>query len=367
MLKSPGAWRATMMYAHLLGSSPTYGYRILPDSSAVRLATQPGFLAFPAGQGPGRRTPFKVKADAAIDMLWHGNAIGVAVRSPMTPWPIGWVGVAADACQVAWVDPYDYSAGRIYQIGSKIFSEGDILHWEMPGEVGALRGLGVWETQGQTLALAEAQQDQAFSVSSNHGVPTGLLYTDDPDVTDTELAASKAAWLASQRDRTIAALGGNTKFQPVAWSPEAGQMVEARQFSLTDLENTFMLPVGWLGGMNSARQYSNIEQDAVNLIKFSALAGLIPAWEQTNTQQMPRNQFAQNNLDAILRGDTKTRYEAHAIASGGRGWMTPDEIREIEDRQPLGGAAAELEPTAQPAPIQATAEVDQSPAIEGTQ
>jgi len=270
--------------------------------------------------------------------------------------------VPADACQVAWVDK-EYGA-RVYQIGSGIFSEVDVIHWQMPGAPSALRGLGIWETQQEALGLAGAQMDQASSVAVNHGVPTGLLYTDDPDITPDELATAKTAWLEAQRDRTIAALGGNTKFQPVAWSPEAGQMIEARQFSLTEMENTFMLPIGWLGGSTNARTYSNIEQDAVNLLKFSWMAGAVPVQEETLSNQLPRNQYALNNLDAILRSDTKTRYEAYAIASAGKPWITPDEIRNTENMPELGGLAGELFP--EPA-VQASATIDgeEAPALEG--
>lgn len=361
-LRLPGAWRATMMYAFLMGSSPNHGYRTMVDGTAQRLNPNPTFLEYPAGQGPGRRTRMLVNSSAAIDMLWHGNAIGVVVRAPGSPWPVGWIGVPADAVNVAWLDQQEIGGDRIYQIGSRIFPSSEILHWQIGNDPNALRGLGIWETQSVSLGLAEYQQDQAISVSSNHGVPTGILTTEDPDVTPDELAAGKTAWLEAQRERTIAALGGGTKFQPVAWSPEAGQMVEARQFSLTEMENTFMLPIGWLGGSTNARTYSNIEQDAVNLLKFSWLAGAVPTWEEGLSQQMPRGQFSKNALDAILRSDTLTRYQAYAIAGGQKPWMTPDEIRILEDERPLGGRASELfPPTLEPA-IQGTATVD--PALE---
>ena len=62
------------------------------------------------------------------------------------------------------------------------------------------------ENHLNTLDLAAEQGRQARSISQ-HGVPTGVLTTSNPDATQTDMATAKAAWLQSQRDRTIAALG----------------------------------------------------------------------------------------------------------------------------------------------------------------
>jgi hypothetical protein len=40
------------------------------------------------------------------------------------------------------------------------------------------------------------------------------------------------------------------------------------------------------------------------------------------------------NVDGVLRSDLKTRYEAHAIGIDS-GFLTVDEVRQLEDRPPL--------------------------------
>ena len=58
------------------------------------------------------------------------------------------------------------------------------------------------------------------------------------------------------------------------------------------------------------------------------------------------------NPEAILRVDTRTRYDAHASAITA-GWMTPNEVREIEDMPKAdGGDTLRLPttPAAAPAP-----------------
>ena len=56
--------------------------------------------------------------------------------------------------------------------------------------------------------------------------------------------------------------------------------------------------------------------------------------EQRLSEYLPRGQYAKFNLDALLRPDTKTRYDAHKIAIDA-GFLTVDEVREIEDLDPM--------------------------------
>ena len=54
------------------------------------------------------------------------------------------------------------------------------------------------------------------------------------------------------------------------------------------------------------------------------------------------------NANGLLRGSTKDRsdYFAKALGAGGHpGWMTPDQVRELEEMNPMGGDAAKLPPS----------------------
>ena len=49
---------------------------------------------------------------------------------------------------------------------------------------------------------------------------------------------------------------------------------------------------------------------------------------------LPRPQYVKLNVDALLRGDTKTRYESYAIGID-KGFLTVNESRAFEERAPL--------------------------------
>jgi HK97 family phage portal protein len=339
----PGAWRAAVLLSDLLGGVPWHAFRQFADRPEERLSPTPPLLDQP--QYPDTRmTTF---SSWGLDLIWHGNAIGVIAARNTSNWPTAALAVSAANVSVRRVTPFVSSplpVGELeYSIGSLRLGSQDIIHIKGPCEPGAVRGMGVLEAHLATLDLSREQIRQARSLSQ-HGVPTGVLKVSNPDATIKDLQDAKAGWMAAQATRTVAALNASTEFQPLSWNPEEMQLVEARRFTLTDLELMFGLPVGWLGGMNSARQYSNIEQDAVNLLKFS-LGGHLARFEQTLTLHMPRGTQARANLDAFLRPDTLSRYQAYAIALD-KQFLDVDEVRELEHRAPLPEKPVEPNPFA---------------------
>lgn len=336
----PGAWRAATMLSDLLGLVPWDAWRCPVGQPEVKLEPTPPLLEQPTPPD----TRMSTLSSWALDLIWHGNAVGVVAARNALGWPTAALPVPAQNVAVRrvtkWIDSPLPVGALEYGIGEMRLGSQDVIHIKGPCAPGAVRGMGVLETQLNTLTLAQDQTRQARSVAT-HGVPSGILESANPDLTDAEARDLKATWMANQRDRTIAVLNPSTKFTPLSWNPEQSQLVQARQMTLNELELVFGLPVGWLGGMNSARQYSNIEQDAVNLLKFS-LGGHLARFEQTLSLAFPRGTYARANMDAVLRADTLTRYQAHQIGITA-GFLTVDEARELEHRPPLPDKPAQLD------------------------
>jgi phage portal protein BeeE len=353
-LSVPGAWRASVMLSDLFAQMPFHSYRRSADGGDVATPRNAAILEEPAGQ---HEDPLTVYASWGMDYLWDGNAVGVytgfganGLPLAILPVPVCDVGVRMQIVPGSRNGRLaEYTGRREYSIGGVIFDQAQIFHVKGPCAPAALRGLGVLETQLASLTLARDLQAQADAIGL-HGVPSGLLKSTNPEADPADLTLAKAAWITSQRTRTIAALGPNIDFEPLSWNPEDMQLVEARKMSLTEMELAFGLPVGWLGGSTSSRTYSNVEQDAVNLIKFSTLAGMVAKFESKFTRQtLVRGQTARANRDAVLRSDTMTRYQAHALATNKKAWKTVNEVRATENLPPIPGGNELADPVA-PAP-----------------
>ncbi|MFF5992589.1 phage portal protein [Prauserella flavalba] len=332
----PGAWRSVLLIADLLGSVPWNAYRQRAGRPLELLTPTPPLLEQPAPYEPRMST----LSSWAMDLVWHGNAIGLIADRNADGYPTAVLPIPADNASARRANGSDASPvphGRIeYLIGGRTFDEFDVLHIKGPHRPGAVRGFGVLEAHlsapTNALALAQELARQAANVSRS-GVPTGILRSTNPDATEDDLKETKARWLANQRDRTVSVLNASTEFTPLAWNPEEMQLVEARKFALHEIALIFGLPLSFLGVEQSSRTYTNVEQEAINLLKFT-LGGHLARFEQTLSQQFPRGTTVKANLDAILRADTLTRYRSHQIGLTA-GFLAPDEVRDLEDRPPL--------------------------------
>lgn len=346
----PGADRAATLLSDLIGEAPWDAFR--KPIGGYETKVEPTPLLLEQMNPPDTR--MTSLSSLALDLIWHGNGIAVIAARNAMNWPTAAIPVSALFVGVRrvtkWVDSPLPIGAIEYSVGEMRLGPQDVIHIKGPCAPGALRGMGVLEKHLNALTLASDLNRQARSISQ-HGVPTGVLEVSDPDFgkADGGKAARdlKAEWLRNQADRTVAVLNPSVKFTPLAWNPEQLQLVEARRMSLSELELVFGLPPGWLGGMTSARMYSNMDQTDASLLKYT-LGGHLGRFEQTFSLALPRGTVARANMDFVLRSDTLTRYQAHRIALGKDDpFLTVDEVRDIEHRPPMPEPP---EPPAAPAP-----------------
>ncbi|MFM9653603.1 phage portal protein, partial [Streptomyces galilaeus] len=93
--------------------------------------------------------------------------------------------------------------------------------------------------------------------------------------------------------------------------------------------------------------FSNIEQQQLDYVS-SALNIWLVRWEQAILTQLllPEERatyFAEHLVDALLRGDTLSRYQAYAIGRNW-GWLSANDVRDKENDNPVAGGDAYLVP-----------------------
>ncbi|KKL17205.1 hypothetical protein LCGC14_2487890, partial [marine sediment metagenome] len=125
------------------------------------------------------------------------------------------------------------------------------------------------------------------------------------------------------------------KFVPMAFNHKDAQWLEGRQFSREEVAAWFNLPPHFLGAMENAT-FSNIEHQSLDYLNRSLMRWLVKWQEEcgekllTETAKAADSHFFEFNTAALLRGDLKARYEAHAIALT-HGFKNPNEVRAIEN------------------------------------
>jgi HK97 family phage portal protein len=109
-------------------------------------------------------------------------------------------------------------------------------------------------------------------------------------------------------------------------------LVEAQTAGLTEAANILGLPPYYLGAPNSSRTYSNVEEENLQLIKWS-IQPIAERIEAAFSDLLVRGQTAKFKYESLLKTDTLSRYNAYAVALG-NGFLTVDEVR---DRENLDG------------------------------
>jgi len=129
--------------------------------------------------------------------------------------------------------------------------------------------------------------------------------------------------------------------KPMSMTAEDAQWIEARQFSRVDIAMFMGVPPSMLGDNSGSDSNwgTGLEQKSLGFVAYT-LEDYLTTWEETITRDiLPENEpdlYARFNRAALVKGDIKTRWEAHVKALQW-GVSSPNEIRALEDQNPREG------------------------------
>lgn len=222
--------------------------------------------------------------------------------------------------------------------GTQKLSIADVQQLSLLRVPGNLYGLGPIQSAQKELLAITSTRDYVSEWFAAGGTPAGILKTDQMlDGADAQRAAD--AWNALGSGKT-AVLGNGLSFQSTYLSPKDAQFLETQSFGVEQTARLFGIPVNLMATalQGGSMTYSNIEQELISFTRFT-LASYYVEIEEAMTALLPGRltNVAKMNIDALLRSDTLTRYQAHQIAlDPTSGWLSKDEVRTIEGLAPNG-------------------------------
>jgi HK97 family phage portal protein len=285
---------------------------------------------------PAARTPLPDWLhQAMVSLLLRGNTYGViTARSGATMLPSQVELVHPD--RVGWqLDP-DQRTVTWRLDGSEIDRE-DLWHVKGFSLPGSPEGLSPIQYMRQGIGLAAAAEQYGARLFGSGSMLGGVLQT-DAELDEPKAEELKARWHAKLAGlghaHEIAVLDSGAKFQPISIPPDQAQFLESRKFSVLEICRVFGVPPELVAAASGdSMTYANIEGRDLSFLKYSMAPWLVRL-ETGLTDLLPRNTYAKFNTGALLRTDLRTRYESYKLGLEG-GWLTLDEIRELEDRPPL--------------------------------
>ena len=317
----PALYRGTTLIADAIGALDLNAYR-----KGREVTPCPKILERPV---PTETRMATISAMAA-SLILDGNYYAVLGEPEDNGLPSQFYPVAVDRVSIK------EDRGRIiYRIDATDYAATEILHirnFTLPGE---MYGRGVVNMQRQAIGKAIAINEYTASYFNGGVNPTAVIKSANPDLTQEEADALKSQWLQmySGRNRAPAVLNSSTEFEVLSGNAQESQMVETQVQSLTDAANILGLPSYYLGAPNASRTYSNVEQENLQLVRWS-IQPIAERIEQSLSDLLVRGQVARFDYDTLLRTDTKSRFEAYQIGIA-NGFLTPDEVRDMENRDPI--------------------------------
>lgn len=137
-------------------------------------------------------------------------------------------------------------------------------------------------------------------------------------------------------------LTNNAEVKELSIKPEDAQLMEARRFQVEDIARAFGVPPFMIGATEKTTSWgSGVEHMGQGFIRY-ILQRMLRRYEQELNRKLFRTSkyFCEFNVDGLQRGDLKTRSDYYRQARGGSqgpGWMTANEIRALENMEPIDG------------------------------
>ena len=189
------------------------------------------------------------------------------------------------------------------------------------------------------IGLSQALEAHAASYFGSGARPGVILESDNP------IPAEAAERLREQWERMhrgpdrahrTAVLPNGVKAHELSSSNEAAQMLESRAFGVYECCRIFRVPPHLIQQLDRST-YSNIEVQGTEFLQHCLLPHL-RRWESAISRDLivdDETYFAEHSVSGLLRGDHASR-SAYYVSALQNGWMTVNEIRELENLNPIG-------------------------------
>lgn len=221
--------------------------------------------------------------------------------------------------------------------------------WTLPGfSLDGVNGVSVVSFSANVMGAARAAERVANRTFAKGLHPTtawkfpSVLKSDQRD--DAREAIKKLAGAINGGEPAI--LEAGMEVETIGINPNDAQLLESRAFSVEEICRWFRVPPFMVGHAEKSTSWgTGIEQQMIGFLTFT-LGPWLRRIEQGISKDLIRpgdrlRYYPKFNVEGLLRADSAGR-AAFYTAMVNNGVLTRDEVRELEDRAPMGGNAAVL-------------------------
>ncbi|OHC45955.1 MAG: phage portal protein [Rhodobacteraceae bacterium GWE1_64_9] len=341
------AHRCVTLVAELMASVPLFVYRQGERGSRDRASDHPAYSVLHDSPN-GQMTAFEFREAMIANVLVHGNAYAEVERDGR-----------GQVIGLHLIDPRAVAVERLRTSGrlrytvtgapGRVLLQGEVLHVRYRLAPNGIMGLSPIQIARETFGLALSQQDAAAKQAAKGFRPEGaVVFAQSINPSQKVDVLDKLRQKIERNDSTsgILVLDGGADWKPFAFSSKDSEFLESRKLTALDVCRVFGVPPSAAGITDNAT-YSNIGEESRALVQ-RCLAPMAKRIEQAMnmallTPEARRTFFIEHDLAGLLRGDLGARYAAYRIGRDG-GWLSPNEIRKLENMPEIDGGDEYLSP-----------------------
>jgi HK97 family phage portal protein len=224
------------------------------------------------------------------------------------------------------------------------YPESEILHvrGRADSQGDGLVGQSILSAAREALGLSLATQKHGSRLFKNGARPGGVLVSPQAlsPTAQQNLQKSWDANASGENAHRTAVLEGGVTYQQLGLSAEDSQFLETRKYQWAEIAAFFRIAPHKVGNLEKAT-YTNIEQQSSEYVTDTLIpwGGRIEARLKVallTPDEIDQGYHFKFLWDGLLRGDTKSRMEAYALAIQNL-ILSPNEARERESLIPYEG------------------------------
>ena len=339
------------LIAESIASLPLHVYRRVDDARRERVSATPASRLL-HDEPNEMMTSFVFRETLSAHLLLWGNAYALIMRDnagrPIELLPVhpSCVTVRKSATLGLVYDLRMADAGVVPRV-----SQADMLH--IPGlSYDGILGMSPIRYAAQSIGLGLAAEQFGAAFFGNGSTPSGYI-TLPGKLTKEQAAQMRESWYATyggvSNSNKTAVLFENGKFERISIPPDEAQFIETRKFQVADIARWYRVPPHMIGDLERAT-FSNIEHQALEFVTTTLRPWLVRFEQEINrklfpssTSGAPSDLYAEFKVDALLRGDIKSRGDYY-IRGRQWGWLSANDIRALENLEPITGGDIYLNP-----------------------
>lgn len=224
----------------------------------------------------------------------------------------------------------------------------DVMHLHINSDDG-LDGRSPLQINRESLGITLAAEQYVGAWFGNGAIP-GIIATHPNRLSDKAKENIRKSWLekfmGAKKANKFAILEEGIQIHVVGVDPEKSQLDKLRAAQVEAAARIYRVPLFMIQNQTKDTSWgSGIEQQMLGFINLTMMPWFTQ-WQQVIARDLlTKKSYLTHEalfiVNSLVRGDLKARVEAYASARQ-NGWLNGDEIRELEDLNPIEDGAGKV-------------------------